>query len=293
MPYSIKDLEHLSGIKAHTIRIWEQRYEILKPQRSQTNIRMYDDEDLKMVLNISLLSENGNKISNIAKMSAEEIQQAVITLTEKTYKFPEQVQALTLAMIDLDEDRFEKIISTNIMHYGFEKSMTNIVFPFLTRIGFLWQTGSINPAQEHFVSFLIRQKLIVATDGITAKRKENPKKFMLFLPEGEMHETGLLFSNYLIRSRGHKCIYLGQSLPLWDAKMAYDIYKPDYVVCIATTAPSQSEIQQYIDDLGSAFDKSDILLTGYQVVAQDLKLQANQQIINRVEDLIAFLEDLN
>lgn len=151
--FSIRDLEHLSGIKAHTIRIWEQRYELIKPKRTETNIRFYDDQDLKLILNVALLKENGIKISKIAEMSAEEIQHEVIKISDRNLRNPEQIHALTIAMVDMDEDRFEKIITTNIIKLGFEKTMMNVIYPFLSKIGILWQTGSINPHRS--ISFPI------------------------------------------------------------------------------------------------------------------------------------------
>jgi len=292
MSYSIKDLEHLSGIKAHTLRIWELRYNILKPQRTDTNIRFYDDDDLKLILNISLLNDNGYRISQIAKMSYEELNSEVISLTERNYQYPDQIQALTIAMIDMDEDRFEKILSTNILQNGFEKTMVHVIFPFLMRIGYLWQTGSVNPAQEHFITFLIRQKIIVAIDGQTHRLNSNSKKFLLFLPEGELHETSLLFSNYMIRARGHKCIYLGQSMPIDDVATAYNMLKPDYLLCIITTSPNQSEVQEYVNTLGRLFADVKILLTGFQVVGQDLEVKSNMEILTQIESLSRLIESI-
>lgn len=288
--YSIKDLEHLSGIKAHTLRVWEQRYKIVQPKRTDTNIRYYDDLDLKLILNISLLKDNGYKISSIAKMTEDDMRGEVITITENSNKCPDQVQALTLAMIDLDEDRFEKIISTNTLQLGFEKTMIGIVYPFLVRIGFLWQTGSINPAQEHFISNLIRQKLIVAIDGQVLDKSKEHKKFLLFLPEGELHELALLFSSYIIKSRNHRAIYLGQSLPFDDLVAAYRIHEPDYLVTIATTTPGQDSIQEYIDRLGETFPDATLILSGYQIIAQDLDIPENAFLVNKMEDLISFVE---
>ncbi|MEX0883706.1 MAG: MerR family transcriptional regulator, partial [Cyclobacteriaceae bacterium] len=200
--YSIKDLEQLSGIKAHTLRIWEQRYKILKPKRTETNIRYYDDDDLKLILNVALLNDNGFKISKIAKLNMEDIKSEILKLTERSFKFDDQIHALIIAMVELDEERFEKIISTNILKIGFELTMINIIYPFLSKIGILWQTGSIHPGQEHFISNLVRQKLIVAIDG--QMYTGGGKKFLLFLPEGELHEISLLFSSYLLKSNGHK-----------------------------------------------------------------------------------------
>ncbi len=289
--YSIKDLEHLSGIKAHTLRIWEHRYSIISPKRTDTNIRLYDDVDLKLVLNISLLKDNGFKISEIAKMSMDDMTQEVIQITEKACKYPDQIQALTLAMIDLDEDRFEKIMSTNTLQQGFEKTMINIVYPFLTKIGMLWQTGAINPAQEHFISNLIRQKLIVAIDGQIVNKKVNPKKYMLYLPEGELHELSLLFGNYLIRSRQNKVIYLGQSLPFKDLCSAFEVHKPDYIFTIITSTPSQHEVQPYINKLAKHFSGSQLLVTGFQAVSQDIQAPQNVLIIKTISELIDFIED--
>lgn len=290
MSYSIKELEQLSGIKAHTIRAWEQRFNILQPKRTESNIRFYDDQDLKMVLNISLLNENGYRISQIAKMDPSEMHQTVIQLTAANYKFPDQVQALTLAMIDMDEERFDKIMSTNLIHYGFENTMKNIVFPFLTRIGFLWQTGSVNPAQEHFITFLIRQKLVVAIDGAVRKTIQQPKKFVLYLPEGELHELTLLFAHYLVKVRGHRVINLGQNLPFEDAKQAVQMFKPDVVFCIITSSPGPSEIQQYINDLTEAFSGTPTWLTGYQIVGQGIETADSQIIIMNTDDLLAHIE---
>lgn len=284
--YSIRDLEQLSGIKAHTLRIWEQRYNIIAPKRTDTNIRTYDELDLKLVLNISLLKDHGFKISEISKMSLGEMTQEVITISDRKLNYPDQIHALTIAMIDLDEDRFEKIVSTNILQFGFENTMIYIIYPFLSRIGTLWVTGSIGPAQEHFMSNLIRQKIIVAIDGQFNKQRPTAKKFMLFLPEGELHEIGLLFANYVIRARHHKVIYLGQSLPLKELEFAYDVHKPDYLFVSITSSPSNHEVQPFVNALAQRFPETQLLLTGYQVIGQDIDLPPNALILNSADDLI-------
>jgi len=290
--FSIRDLEHLSGIKAHTLRIWEQRYELISPKRTDTNIRYYDDQDLKLVLNVALLKENGFKISKIAEMEADDMQREVLKLTERSLRYPEQVHALTLSMVDLDEVRFEKHISTNILKLGFEKTMMNIIYPFLSKIGILWQTGSINPAQEHFMTNLIRQKLIVAIDGQYIEPSDLSKKFILYLPEGELHELSLLFANYLITSRGHKSIYLGQSLPFEDLNSVYSIHKADYILSVLTTIPGASEIQNYVNKISAAFPDSQILLTGYQIMGQDVECPTNVTLFTRYEQLTEMIESV-
>ena len=284
--YSIKDLEQLSGIKAHTLRIWEQRYDILKPDRSDTNIRSYDDNDLKLVLNISLLKDHGYKISEISKMSPEELSKEVLLISDKHLNYPDQIHALTISMLDLDEERFEKIVSTNTLQFGFENMMVNIIYPFLNRIGTLWITGSIGPAQEHFISNLIRQKLIVAIDGQLPSLRQGAKKYLLYLPEGEMHEISLLFANYIVRSRQNKVIYLGQSLPFSELNFAHGIHKPDYIFTVITSIPGQNEIQKYVYKLAKEFPNSKILLTGYQVVGQDIDCPDNVEIITQIKYLM-------
>lgn len=289
--YSIKDLEHLSGIKAHTIRIWEQRYSFIKPSRSDTNIRSYDDLDLKLILNVALLKDNGFKISRIAEMSSQEMTQEVLTLTDKNLRFPEQIHALTLAMIDMNEDRFEKIMSSNILKLGFEKTMINIVYPFLSKIGVLWQTGSINPAQEHFITNLIRQKMIVAIDGQYVSEKRGSSKYILFLPEGELHELSLLFADFIIKSRQNTSVYLGQSLPLDDLVSVYNLHKPDYILSFLTSVPGADQIQSYVNKLSALFSDATLLLSGYQVIGQDIQAPDNVVIFTRAEQIIGFVEE--
>ncbi len=291
--YSIKDLEHLSGIKAHTLRIWEQRYNLINPKRTDTNIRYYDQEDLKLVLNISLLKDNGYKISKIANMSKEELHKEVLIVSEKTTSFADQIYGLTLSMIDLDEQRFEKIIASNTLKIGFERTMLNIIYPFLSKIGIMWLTDSINPAQEHFISNLIRQKVIVAIDGQynEADQTDATQKYMLFLPEGELHELSLLFANYLIQARNNKVVYLGQNMPFHDLRAAYNVYKPDYLLTVITSRPGELSAQEYLDALCEEFPDAPILVSGSQVIGEDLELADNIQQISNPNQLVNFVEE--
>ncbi|NJN24853.1 MAG: MerR family transcriptional regulator [Cyclobacteriaceae bacterium] len=287
--YSIKEIEQLSGIKAHTLRIWEQRYNFIKPKRTDTNIRYYDDTDLKHVLNIALLKENGHKISRICTMHEEDLQQEVLKLMESKIGFPEQIQGLTLAMLELDEERFEKLLSTNILQIGFERTMLNLIYPFFQKIGILWQTGAITPAQEHFISNLVRQKIIVAIDG-QALVSEPHKKYLLYLPENELHEMSLLFSSYIIKSRKNRVIYIGQNVPHNDLVTIYKDHNPDYILTVLTTSPPLSEVQEYIYQLSGSFKNAKILLSGHQVVGQDMNIPKNMVLLNRLQDLIDFVE---
>lgn len=288
--YSIKDLEQLSGIKAHTLRVWEQRYNLLSPKRTETNIRFYDDDDLKLILNVALLNDNGFKISKIASMERTDMREEVMKLTERSLTHDDQIHALTICMIEMDEERFEKILSTNILKIGFEPTMINIIYPFMSKIGVLWQTGAVNPAQEHFISNLVRQKLIVAIDGQILSSKG--KKFLLFLPEGELHEISILFAYYLIKGRGHKIVYLGQNTPNEDLSQVYDIHRPDYLMTVITTSPSSEYAQEYLTALAKKFSEAQILVTGYQVIGQDLIFPANMRQLNYIRDINEFLEEL-
>ncbi|TDK44075.1 MerR family transcriptional regulator [Algoriphagus formosus] len=288
--YSIKDLEQLSGIKAHTLRIWEQRYNLLSPKRTDTNIRYYDDADLKLILNVALLNDNGFKISKIASMEHQELRDEVMKLTERSLTHDDQIHALTISMIEMDEERFDKILSSNILKLGFEQTMLNIIYPFMSKIGVLWQTGAINPAQEHFISNLVRQKLIVAIDGQVTNG--GGKKFLLYLPAGELHEISLLFACYLIKSKGHKVIYLGQNTPNEDLNSVYAMHQPDYLMTVVTTSPSAEQIQEYLDNLSERFSEAKILVSGYQVIGQDLRLPSNVEQLNYIRDIKERLEEI-
>jgi DNA-binding transcriptional MerR regulator len=224
--FTIKDLENLSGIKAHTIRIWEQRYNFLKPQRTDTNIRYYSNEDLKMILNIALLNKYGYKLCHIDQMHPDEICSKILSLRDSQAVQERIVNDLVKQMIELETDQFEAIINKYIQANDIEHAVREIIFPFLEKIGILWQTGHIMPAQEHFVSNIIRQKLIVAIDSV-APLQSATKRAVLFLPEGEHHELGLLFLYYLLKKRGIKVIYLGANVPMSDVENVVELIKPD------------------------------------------------------------------
>jgi len=191
----------------------------------------------------------------------------------------------------MDEERFDKILTTNIIKLGFEQTMLNIIYPFMSKIGVLWQTGAINPAQEHFISNLVRQKLIVAIDGQIPQR--GGKKFLLFLPEGELHEISILFASYLIKSKGHKVIYLGQSTPNDDLLSVYKLHQPEYLLTVITTSPSSEYVQEYVNALSDRFANAQILVTGYQVLGQDLNFPSNVSQMSYIRDIKDLLEELD
>lgn len=287
--YSISDLEKLSGIKAHTIRIWEQRYAIIQPQRTKTNIRYYQDQDLKLLLNIALLNKNGIKISKIAKMSEQEISEKVSAISEVNFEYGTQLDALTISMIEMDEFKFDRIISTNIQQLGFERTMLEIIYPFLDKLSVLWLTGSISPVQENFMSYLIRQKLIVAINELPLTQSNQTKKFILYLPEGERQELSLLFMTYLLKSRKHHVIYLGQEISISDLADACKIRNPDFLFTMVTETFAKEPVQKYIESLAESFPDCHILLSGYQVVAQEVFPPENVSILKSLSQTLEFL----
>ena len=283
--YTIKDLENFTGIKAHTIRIWEKRYNLIDPKRTSTNIRYYNDEDLKRLLNVSILNRSGVKISNIVNFSDETISERILNLSHSKGDIEAQVEGLILAMIDLDESKFEKIFNTAVINMGFEEAILKLMYPFFEKIGILWQIGAINPAQEHFISNLLRQKLIVAIDGISNSVNGNAKSFLLFLPEGEHHELGLIYYHYIIRKHKHKVYYLGETLPMKGLKEISALKNIHYIVTSITTAIPLNEVQVYINTLSDYFKKSTIFLTGFMVKNINFPLPPNTFLIEDVNKL--------
>jgi len=285
--FSIKDLEKLSGIKAHTLRIWEQRYGVLKPERTDTNIRWYCNDKLKHLLNVTFLYEHGYKISKIAQLQPSEVSEEVNRIVDTEINVCDQVRGLVLSMVELEEERFERIISNNIRNHGFSYTIEKIVYPFLSKIGVMWQTGSINPAQEHFISNLIRQKLIVAIDGVVTPENKDAQKFVLFLPDGELHELSLLYFNYLLKSKGHSVIYLGQSVPLDDLQKVVEIRHPHCIVSIFTHIIE--DVAGFVETIARTFPKTTILLSGCQLKGLENPCPANVKLFGCPQDLLEML----
>lgn len=262
--YTIKDLENLSGIKAHTIRIWEQRYSFLKPQRTGTNIRYYSGDELKAVLNISLLNKYGYKISHINKMSAADIRDKILSLSMMEAQLERIINDLIQDMIDLEIQKFETTLDIQIQQRGIEKTIIHLIFPFMEKIGLLWQTDHIKPAQEHLVSNIIRQKLIVGIEQVSPLTRIN-KSVCCFLPEGEYHEIGLLFMHFMMKSRGINVIYLGANVPLRDLEHVIKFKKPDFIFAHLTSMAHNFNLERLINNLVRLFPSTPVILTGYLV----------------------------
>ncbi len=290
--YSIKEVEQLTGVKAHTLRIWEQRYQSVQPHRTGTNIRFYDDEQLKYLINVSLLMKHGKKISRIFELSGDQMKFELRNLNTHSIAGDKYAQlmadALVISMLELDEVDFEKNIADATLKYGFEDCMMKVVIPFLSKVGILWATNEVNVAQEHFISNLIRRKLLVAIDGSQVV-VEPQKKFLLFLPEKEMHEIGLLFAHYLIKRRGHHVMYLGQSVPMTDLCKVDEIYKADHLLTYVTIQQEGDGEQLLVNGLEEAFQGKPVYFCGPIANTLQLKSQSNIKPISRVQDLVDLL----
>jgi len=290
--YFIKDIENITGIKAYTLRIWEQRYGMLVPKRTETNIRYYEEDDLKYMMNIAILNANGIKISRIAQMDREEVQQKTLSISENNSGHQSQISALSSAMFDFDEREFNKILSINILQLGMEQTTTNIIFPFLQHVGVLWLSGSIHIAHEHFITNLIKQRMFVAIDQLNILPSKDAKKYLLFLPNGENHELSLLFASYLLRANGKNVIYLGTSTPLDDLNKIHKLHNPDFVFCALTNSNAAMPVQVYLNTLSRSWPNTQILVTGSQIVKRrDLKIPSNCVVMNDPMSFLRFLEN--
>ena len=259
--FTIKDLENLSGIKAHTIRIWEQRYQFLKPHRTTTNIRYYSNDELKTVLNIALLNKFGFKISHIDRMQPQEIREKILSMADARAIQERIINDLVQEMVCLEMERFEDILKNYIAAKGIERTVTQIIFHFLEKIGILWLTGHISPAQEHLVTNIIRQKLIVGIETASTHLKID-KTVLLFLPEGEHHELGLLYLYYLLKSRGAKTIYLGANVPVKDVQHVIRIKKPDIVFVHLTATASNFNFEKFLQNIKLNFGDTKTIVSG-------------------------------
>lgn len=289
--FTIKDLENLSGIKAHTLRIWEQRYHFLKPSRTFTNIRYYSNEELKKVLNIALLNKYGFKISHIDKMNEAEINEKILSLSQMEAQQERIVNELIKNMIDLDMDSFENTLDRFILVKGVERAITQIIFPYLEKIGILWMTNHINPAQEHLVTNIVRQKLIVGIEGATATLKLN-KTVLLFLPEGEYHELGLLFMYYLLKKRGANVIYLGTNIPMNDVAYVVNLKKPDYLYCHLTTVGQNFSFDKFLLNISQKFHDIPIVVSGQLTNTYEKKIHPPVYFKRSFPEVMEFVASL-
>ncbi len=289
--FTIKDLENISGIKAHTIRIWEQRYTFLKPNRTDTNIRVYTNDELKVLLNIALLNKYGFKISHISKLTPDEIRDKIFTLNQAQAQQERIINDLITFMVDLDLSRFEMTLDSFILSKGIEKTITYIIFPFLEKIGVLWQTNHINPAQEHLITNIIRQKLIVGIEKANTILKLKTT-VLLYLPEGEHHELGLLFVYYLLKIKGIQVLYIGANVPLRDLEYVVKAKQPDYVYTHLTNVHHNFNLDKYIPLLNIKVPNIPVIISGTIAQSYKKKLSGKIQLKSSLHEVMDFVSDL-
>lgn len=286
--YSIKDLEVLSGIKAHTIRIWEKRYNLLEPSRTETNIRYYTDEDLKRILNVSMLVKNGHKISKVAELKESEIKNAILKLAQYQTSETDYVERLMRYMLNFDHVNFIDLTNQIISRFGFEDAVFKVFFKLFERIGTYWQVGSVFPAQEHFVTNLFRQKLIAEIDKIEYSNKKGAT-ILFFLPEGELHEMGLLFYSYMAQKSGYNVIYLGQFVPFQDLISMEQNVEIEFVFTAFVNSFPKETLENYLIRLKDVFRKQKVFITGWQLHMHSPELPRNVKVVKDYKDFRKFL----
>jgi DNA-binding transcriptional MerR regulator len=290
--YQISDLERLTGIRTHTIRIWERRYNLIEPHRTDTNIRYYDDEQVKKLLKVATLLNQGMKISKISELSDKQLNTRILDLEKHA---PEDaisagfINELTASMLTFDEAAFEKVFSSAVLRFGMYEAMIRVFYPFLKNTGLMWSANEAMPVQEHFATAIIRRKLIVAIDGIPAPSKKS-KTFLLFLPSEEWHETGLLLSDYLIRSKGYKTIYLSQNVPAQNLQGVIDNTKPTHILTLYIARQDREKPKTEMYDLAVRNKNCRILIGGTPSLIQDVKKAKNITVLSSPVDLITLLK---
>lgn len=291
---SISQLAQFSGIKAHTIRIWEQRYQALKPDRTEGNTRTYSNVELKRLLNIVSLMDSGHKISEISMKSDAELNLLIreIYEFEKSQDPHQYVSQLIAAGMQFEERDFQKILSFCFEKFGIYKTYTEVISVMLNRVGLMWSIDLLPPAQEHFMSNLIRQKLLVSIDALP-EPEENSRKWLLFLPEDEFHEIGLLFANYVLKAKGFKVIYIGASVPLSTLKSAIESVNPDFLFLFFVRLNLPENTETYLSSLRAIYPEGDIYLSGNSKIIHQLKLDKKMHWLMDVESFLQIKNEIN
>ena len=290
--FTIRDLENISGVKAHTIRIWEKRYTLFQPERTSTNIRYYSPQNLQKLLNISLLNNNGFKISKIALMSYEEICHNSREVGLKSARNDEAINSLKLSMFQFDKVLFNKTYNELLLKNNFKKIFKEVFIPLLEQIGLLWQTDTLLPAHEHFISNLITQKVQINIEKLQYNIAENSKTYVLFLPENEIHELGLLYLNYELASRGEHTIYLGQSLPLDNLNLFFKSSQEITFVTSMTVQPYDEKLKTYFDTIDAILEGTNhklIAIGKKAIMASSFKFISNIKLYDSVYNLLNVL----
>jgi DNA-binding transcriptional MerR regulator len=292
MRYTISDLEKLSGVQSHTIRIWEQRYQALTPHRSAGNTRYYDDEQVRRLLNLVTLTHSGIKISQACAFSNAEIntfiQQTIDQNRASTAEFEHFINQLLIDGMAYNEQSFNQVLSQAIKQHSLSTAYEQVIYPLLNRLGMMWQQDKICPAQEHFLSNLIRQKLFTAIDGLPPANIQG-STWLLFLPEDEGHDIGLLFAKYVLRNARQKVIYLGSHVPVSSLALAINDNQIDHLLLFMTHARLVVDAQNYIDDLAHQFKSTQIHLAGNSRLLTEIHMPQKVNWFKSIGDLEKYI----
>lgn len=285
--YSIRDLETYSGIKAHTIRIWEKRYHLFQPNRTESNIRFYSNDELIKILNVATLLHQGWKISRICQLSEPELNKLSerCQLAEVSTEYESKINGLITAILSFDETRFVTIIDQCLASLGFTELIKQVIYPFLKKVGLMWMTEELCPSQEHFGSNIIRQKILTAFDALPVPVQQSTPPYLLFLPEGEFHELGLLVCNYLLRAKQLSTIYLGANTPLASVYKTHQQHPINGLITFLVAKRQPQALQDYIDQLCNTFPKTPIWLMMAHQSHTQLRLASTIHLIHSIEDL--------
>lgn len=286
--YSIRDLAKLSGIKAHTIRIWEQRYSIIEPKRTASNIRYYTDQDLKFLMNIAFLNRKGIRISKIAKLSKDEINAEVDKLSQTEAEHTDNFQGLAMAMMELDEPKIGKILTKCFSQNGVEDTILNVLVPFLEKASLLWLTGSISSMHEQFSSCVIRRRILTEITKLKVKKGEATPKVLLYLPEGDQQELYLMFVQYLLKKRNIDVVYLGTKVVIEDLQLAASIHKPNFIYTIISERHKCYVPECYIGRLSKGMELPHLLVSGFQHTPKQSESPDNVTVLEDLNELVEF-----
>ena len=283
---SIAQLAQFSGIKPHTIRIWEQRYNALSPERTEGNTRTYSGNDLRRLLNIVGLLDSKYKVSDLCVMTDENLQELIQQHYSDNTKAESQKYVLQLiaAGIEFNQSEFEIILNFCIEKLGVAETFKEVIYPLLQRLGMMWAADLMPPAQEHFMSNIIRQKLLVAIDNLP-QPKEDAEKWVLFLAEDEFHEIALLFANFILRQRGENVVYLGANVPLNTLRQAAEGIEPNSILTFFIKSNFTEDQQKYFDSIRSCCPIGKLYISGNEKLISTLILDSETTWLKNIDDL--------
>lgn len=290
--YSIKDIEEITGIKAHTLRVWEKRYDIITPERTKTNIRYYTDDHLKQILNISFLNKNGIKISHIAMMTNQEILQKVAILTNTEKDIDQLLDSLTLAVINLDEKSVNLILNNYVKQIGFEKTMDILINPFMEKLSALWISGTIQSVHESFISEILKHKTIIEIRKLEDISNSHSPHILLYLPEGEKQELSVLYFKYLLKSIGVKSTLAGFDLSIKDVLEAYNIIKPTHIYSIFNEDLAEYDLSTYVNYICKTIYPCQFMISGYKAISVQDKHPENCKVITELSEAISYFKPM-